>query len=169
MSAIAGTFSDLKILRGRKVVQIVVEIPLEKADEALKILGGVPNPASERWVAIAPLLNEPECRPPSEAASEDAGATPDNAPASSSHKRRWAELSPTQQAGILCEDPEFATFAKIVCADLDWNYNDPKIFVRDYCGIATRAQLSTNDAAAERWKTLEADFYAWQHNPRRPA
>jgi hypothetical protein len=30
-SATMGTFSDFKIIRGRKVAQIVVEIPLERA------------------------------------------------------------------------------------------------------------------------------------------
>ena len=48
----AGTFSDFKIVRGRKVAQLVIEVPLEKANEVLAALGGVPQPADPRSRAI---------------------------------------------------------------------------------------------------------------------
>ena len=51
--AVLGTFADCKILKTRSVLQIIVEIPIEQADEALKALGGIPQPSEERWCGIA--------------------------------------------------------------------------------------------------------------------
>jgi hypothetical protein len=54
-AAIRGTFSDFRLIKGRKCAQIICEIPIEEADAALSVLGGIPQPASERWIALAPL------------------------------------------------------------------------------------------------------------------
>src|SRR4051794_33660425 len=50
-----GTFSDFRLIKGRKCAQIVIEVPIEQADQALAALGGLPQPATEAWVAIARL------------------------------------------------------------------------------------------------------------------
>ena len=41
MAAIKATFSDFKLIKTRKVAQLVMEIPVEQADAALKALGGL--------------------------------------------------------------------------------------------------------------------------------
>jgi hypothetical protein len=69
-AAFEATFSDFKIIRGRKVAQVVLEVPLEAADTALRVLGGVPRPDAECWVAVARLqrsgaqAHEPGNAPP---------------------------------------------------------------------------------------------------------
>ena len=45
----------LESLRTRKVVQIVLEVPVEEADAAYQVLGGMPNPAESFWCAVAGL------------------------------------------------------------------------------------------------------------------
>src|SRR5262245_8254721 len=52
----ACTFEDIKIIKSRGVAQIICEVALEKADEALATLGGIPIPGKSRWVAIAALI-----------------------------------------------------------------------------------------------------------------
>lgn len=55
MAAIKATFSDFKLIKTRKVAQLVMEIPVEQADAALKALGGLPQFSTEQWVGIAPI------------------------------------------------------------------------------------------------------------------
>ena len=52
-AAFTASYSDLKVIRGRKVVQFVFEVPIEAAGHAMNVLGGMPNPMSETWFAIA--------------------------------------------------------------------------------------------------------------------
>lgn len=55
-TAIRATFCNFKNIQGRKVVQLICEIPIEDAEKACMVLGW-PNAVEPRWVAIA-LLNE---------------------------------------------------------------------------------------------------------------
>lgn len=52
-AAFTATYSDLKVVRTRQVVQFIFEVPLEAADHAINVLGGMPSPMQERWFAIA--------------------------------------------------------------------------------------------------------------------
>jgi hypothetical protein len=57
-SAIKATFADFKIVKTRKLAQLIFEIPIEQADSALAALGGIPRSDAERWVAIALLVQQ---------------------------------------------------------------------------------------------------------------
>lgn len=57
-AAFSATYSDWRIVKGRKAVQIVFEVPLEAAHHAYNVLGGMPNFGSENWFAIARMKNE---------------------------------------------------------------------------------------------------------------
>jgi hypothetical protein len=52
-AAFTATYSDLKVVRTRQVVQFIFEVPIEAADHACNVLGGMPSPMDERWFAIA--------------------------------------------------------------------------------------------------------------------
>lgn len=54
-AAFSATYSDLKVIRGRKVVQFIFEVPIEAAGHAYNVLGGMPSPMDEKWFAIARL------------------------------------------------------------------------------------------------------------------
>src|SRR5580704_17664915 len=56
-SAFQATFVKTIPVGGRKMVQFVFEVPVEKATEALNMLGGFPNAAESTWVGIARLVN----------------------------------------------------------------------------------------------------------------
>jgi hypothetical protein len=53
--AFRATYSDWKVVKGRKVIQVVLELPLEAADQAYQVLGGMPMAANEIWCAVARL------------------------------------------------------------------------------------------------------------------
>ena len=55
-AAIKATFCNFKNIAGRKVVQLIFEIPVEYASEAYETLGW-PDASDPKWAAIC-LLNE---------------------------------------------------------------------------------------------------------------
>jgi hypothetical protein len=136
-AAIQATFSDVKLIRSRKVCQIILEIPLEQADAALSTLGGIPQPHSERWVALARLNGHaPEPKPDKE-------------------KQRWEDLKLSMQAGIRCEEKAFQRY---VAAN---NSNEAAASVRSICGVDSRSGLNDNPVAADRWRALDRSYQAW--------
>ena len=55
--AFSATFSDFKLVKTRKVAQLIFEVPIEQVDAALKVLGGMPRSDAEAWVGIARLAS----------------------------------------------------------------------------------------------------------------
>jgi hypothetical protein len=54
-AAFRAVFSNFKFVKGRGVVQVILEIPVEGYDEAYRVLG-IPNDAESKWVAVARLV-----------------------------------------------------------------------------------------------------------------
>lgn len=133
--AIRATFHDIRPIKGRKLAQLVFEIPVEQADEALAALGGYPRPDHERWCGIA-LLDPANFSEPS--------STP--------QRRPFHELSMTQQAAIKCTDQEFQKFMSTA------NEHDCANAVRVRCGVKTRADIKPDTSAGDCWVRLLADY-----------
>ena len=62
MSAIEAEMVNYKLINGRKVMQIILEVPIENANHIVSVLGW-PNPAESKWVGVA-LLAKHETRNP---------------------------------------------------------------------------------------------------------
>lgn len=133
MSAIRATFSDFRTVKSRKVAQLVMEVPIEEADAALRTLGGVPRPDIERWVGIAPITAQPREK----------------------QSRRWEDLTNAQQAGIRCNEGAFQKWLSVSDAD------EAAAQVREQCAVDSRAELDTDADAARRWHDMDADYEAW--------
>jgi hypothetical protein len=58
-AAFSASYSDWKVIKGRKVIQIIFEVPMEAAGHAYNVLGGMPNFGADEWFAIA-RLQKPE-------------------------------------------------------------------------------------------------------------
>jgi hypothetical protein len=141
--AIRGCFSDFRLIRGRKVCQLVVELPIEEADEALRVLGGLPQPASERWLALAPL-NITSIKP--------------------KEKQRFEDLKSAMQAGIRCGEPAFWRFLDELGGDVA-SEEAAAIWVRAYCGVSSRSALNLDPKAAAKWQELDARYMLWLREP----
>jgi hypothetical protein len=144
-AAIQATFSDFRLVKGRKVAQLVLEIPLEQADAALSTLGGIPQPQSERWVAIARLNGHvPEPKPDKE-------------------RQKWEDLKLSMQAGIRCNEIAFRRFLTETesSAFEARNVEDAEQMVRERCEVDSRKELNLDPEAARRWKDLERSYQAW--------
>ena len=97
-AAFRATYSDWKLIRTRKCVQLVFEVPIEESNKAYEVLGGMPNPACEVWCAVARLVNPAEevaQQPPPSAIPDKAGAP---------------RYSLSQRAVLLCKQPIFRRF-----------------------------------------------------------
>lgn len=189
MSAICASFADFKLIKGRKVCQLVCEVPLEQADAALAALGGLPNPHAERWVGIAPLKEQPQVQP-SPGPAGDGGSTAVSSPASTPQaqprgaaaaatkpERKWDDIPPSQQAGIACERDDFRRWVQRDAPIKRWNQEravdhpwwgksvavdaaEAAQYIRWYCGVSSRSELDTNPEAAARWRDLYGKFQA---------
>ena len=140
-----ATYSDWRLIRGRKVVQVVFEIPLEAADSAYATLGGMPNPAAEAWCAIARLDPETASEPPAAKAASDT---------------RMA-----QRAGMLCKDPVFWRFLNNFAADVITDAEKAAAAVRSVCEVKSRSEIKPNTTAGDRWDWLEGEFIVWRDAP----
>ena len=145
MTAFAGVFSDFKLIKTRSVAQLIIEIPIESADHALKLLGGVPQASKERWVGIAPLSAKPE-PPARETAQEDPFEQPGQHGADPT--RRFWDLPPAQQAALKCADSHFQKW--LVVEDQD----TAAAWVRAHCKVSSRSELNTNAEAAAIWRQV---------------
>lgn len=147
MAAVAGTFSDFGIVKGRKVARLVIEIPIEQADQALRALGGVPQPHAPQWVGIAPIdMRKVEDKP----------------------KRKMNELPIPNQVALTCEREAFQRFLVEVLSVSEGILGDTEKTaeaVRWQCGVNSRSEIVQGSEAAEKWFRLKADFDLWMENP----
>lgn len=133
-AAIKGTFSDFKIIRGRKVAQLVIEIPLEEADAALTVLGGLPRPDAERWLAIARL---------------DASKAQES-PAK--ERRAFCDLPMSQQAALKSNDPAFQRFMNTRSEE------ECATSIKNFCIVKSRKDIIDGERSGLLWLTLLRDF-----------
>lgn len=162
-AAISGDFATYRHVQGRKVLQLVIEVPAEMASAVFAALG-TPGAGEGIPVALARLQTVPE-QP-----SGNSGQLP--AP---KERRPFSELPYSQQAAMRCAEPEFFKFlqtkfrpdAVIPFDPLRDNNAPPAVpYLRNLIGIGSRRDLDHHPIAAERWQALEAEYYAWSRGMR---
>ena len=164
-AAFQATYSDWRLVKGRKVVQVVFEIPLEDANKAYDVLGGMPDPSKSVWCGIARLKHEGGANqqfPNSDPTRNEAPRSPTTE--GGARKRDWNELSPAQQTGMLCHDP---TFVRFLIEEIEHDFSvtcpeDAATIVRQQCGVKTRADIVPGTDAATKWSRLYGRFLAWK-------
>lgn len=127
---ITGTYADFKIIKTRKVAQMVVEFPIEQAESFVSKLG-LPKPHEEVWVAVAMLK-------------------------SVSVQTSGKATSAIQQAGILCKDVSFGTWLRD-SKKMEINpANEVEVqdALRTILGVSSRAEMRDNDQALAIWERL---------------
>lgn len=163
--AVAGTYSDLKIIKTRGYAQVVIEVPLSRAEQIVEIFG-LPLPDRETWVAIAPLGFDPY------------GA--DGAPAGQRHRQQQhpdqhpAAAPPADPLGqnavtscaLRCQEVSFQRWLLgPPPAGAAWSEEDAAREVRKRLGITSRSEIATSPEARRRWKALIARYMEHTHAP----
>jgi hypothetical protein len=158
-AAFSATFADWKLIKTRKCVQIVFEVPLEAADAAYQVLGGMPDPSTSVWFGIAKLQptttggrghEVAETAPRQQTANRAGGA------------RKWDELPYSQQAALSCDDKVFWAFLREELGYEVMNIYAAAVAVRMFCEVTSRSELDTGGMAARKWAEMWQRYGAWK-------
>lgn len=80
------------------------------------------------------------------------------------HPRQpFAQMPAAQQAGILCNDPQFQRFAAIRSGFTNGQFTTTAAaeYLRTCCGITSRRALNSSAPARARFNILRTEFDAW--------
>jgi hypothetical protein len=165
--AILCDFTDFKRVATRNTFQLIFELPLEQAEEAIKLLGN-PLPGKTLKCGIArvssPIAQRQSTRTVQRDAM-DAGSTPVGEP---KEKTKWQKLRPSAQAALRCQEPEFWDYLEAEFP-AHWHQADPPepdvlaaTIVRDMCGVRSRAELDRDDQAALAWADIDHRYQDWR-------
>jgi len=146
-AAFKASYADWKLIKTRSCVQIVFEIPVEKANEAYECLGGMPVSANESWFAIARLKQQEEGK--NNIATEK--------PAPTQPPARAPRNKLTTRAGILSNDPLFHKWL----AEQGYT-GDSADYVRMFCEVNSRKDILPGTRHADRFDLLESGFICWR-------
>ncbi|MED5369092.1 MAG: hypothetical protein VX978_06320, partial [Pseudomonadota bacterium] len=125
-SIMRGAYSDFKVIKSRKVIQMVVEFPIESSNSFVEMFG-IPQPHEEQWVAVALMDKRAVIR------------------------NETATIA-IRDAGILCKNPSFGEWlrAERGMSEVDPNDSDSIAqAVRAILGIRSRSELSDNSEALQ--------------------
>lgn len=143
---IDGNYADFKLVKTRSVCQLIIEIPIERAEAAIAAFG-MPIPGSEIHVAVARLVDPATSKEP---------RTP-NPDASERGRAAYAEKAPGEQAivrsALLAREAAFQTWLNV---DSETRAADA---IRRHCQIHSRKDLATNNEAFSRFIKLESDYH----------
>ena len=138
---VQGTYSDAKFIKSRKVLQVIIEIPVEHGDAFFEKFG-VPNShENERWIELSDLGHH---------ASLEGDEEGDKA---------------VQQAGILCKDPEFGRFLAYYLNVVSDENNCDKVadLLRDITGVKSRTEYRHDKDRRRAFHNIVSQFH---HNKR---
>ena len=130
-----GTYSDFKLIKGRKVAQMVIEFPIENSETVISTFG-IPQPHMEKWVAVA-LLNE------------------------TAVLRNETATKAIQEAGILCKEARFGQWLRDERGMQEVQPENSETIaqaLRAILGIKSRADLSTDKEALGVWHSLKSAY-----------
>jgi hypothetical protein len=129
-------------VQGRKVLQLVIEVPAESASAVFAAFG-YPGSGNPIPVAVARLTPEAIAKPN----------------AAEKTRTPFLDLPLPQQAAMRCAELEFWSFLRergATCFSAD----DAARFVRLHCNVTSRAGITEGTTAGERWKALEGEYFA---------
>jgi hypothetical protein len=131
-AVITGTFADLKLVKTRSTVQVIIECPIEQAKQVTDLLG-FPLPGQEIHVAVARL--------------------------STNRGTPKTQTNLAQQAGIACGTSSFHIFLQETHPHV--TSDTAAQMVRDICGVASRRELDSDPAKGRLWQALHGRYIEW--------
>lgn len=154
--AIKGDYADFKLIRTRKVCQIVVEVPMERAGDVTRLLG-LPNPATGTPCAVA-LINETSGPCPTPGPEQRAGdRAPDAAPAPPK------QVTNITRAMAMARDEQFWKFCGTYAGlKVPTNEDEALKALKLLCNVQSRTELNEFPKAAETFNRLRGKFNSWR-------
>ena len=130
-----GAYSDFKVIKSRKVIQMVIEFPIESSANFVEMFG-IPQPHEEQWVAVA-LMNK------------------------TAVVKNETALKAIQDAGILSKSQSFGRWLKDERGMTEVNPQDPNSIaqaLRAILGVRSRSELNTDSEALKVWHALKSSY-----------
>lgn len=153
---ILGSYSNMIVVKTRSVVQVVIEVPIERGGEITSLLG-FPNPAAEVPVVIARMAPEK--------LSEQSNVVhiENHRPVDDENEPHKPPRPLSQIAAILCNNVVFQTFIQEQSDGWDHRPTSDEAteWLRSNCGIKSRTELNGNEVAAQRFKKIRGQYEAW--------
>lgn len=137
---ITASFSEWRMVKTRKTLQLVFEVPLERQAEVLTMLGA-PMPDQEIWCAIA--LMSSAAKEPDAAKSERAKET---------YRGKSDMEQAATRAAIMCKDRRYWSW----CGAANENEAAQHMYV--IIGYPTRSVIATNEDAYRAFLAHEVEF-----------
>jgi hypothetical protein len=161
-AAFKASYADFKLIKTRGVVSISFELPVEQAQSALDVLGGMPVAATEVWCGIARI--KPEIEVMQVVGRESSKSQSDTSPRSrvEAGAKKWDEMTLCAQAHTLCNDQSFIKFMR---EETHASLGFEAEYVKTYCGVSSRSQLARGTESGDRWASLVSRYRAWMANP----
>ena len=174
-AAFQATYADWRLVKGRKVCQIILEVPLEAANSVLDVLGGMPDPAQSLWLGVARLNGNPELPSPSSHQTspgnfDATGGVSPPLPGTDGRKpgaqsKPWSSMILAQQAGIRCADVPFQHFLSEKLKRSVVSAEEAAAAVRRFCVVSSRSDIKPHQLSGRLWKQLDDEFMTWMHYP----
>jgi hypothetical protein len=146
-AAIMASYADFKIIKTRQVCQMILEVPLERAESVVAAFG-LPQPAKETYVAVARLQTPAKEETP-----------PTALPVA---HRPFPDLPYPQQAALRCQDMSFRDWLREFYEPGIRSADDAAKFVREHCGVTSRADIRPGTNAADSWERLNTRYTLWE-------
>lgn len=140
---ITAVFAEFQMVKTRGMLKLIFEVPLEQGESALAILG-VPLPAQERWVAIAPLVHGAVERKASTIVGGETALRQCHALSKEYKFQKWiiSRFGNTYMENLSLAEAEAMTRAIII----------------EFCNISSRGELLTKRDAINKWAEIVATF-----------
>ena len=171
-AAFKAVFTDWRLIKGRKCVSICFEVPLELADEAYQVLGGMPDPGSSSWCAIARLLPTQQGDSDAKGGGALLASAPHETGAGPPGEAAGAQLAPraepaashrlTIRAIMLCKDPLFRKFLESHSGMKSVVEERAAVYIRETCGVTSRSEIKPGTEAATKLDFIESAFICWR-------
>lgn len=153
LCAIEADYVNWRPVNGRKVLQLVFEVPLELTHDVLTRLG-TPTPGESKWCAIA-LLDPDAPAKPTQAVIDgqkqiDELYRPKGQAEGGSPKKAWNEYKPSQQITILCGDEAFQRYFGAR------NEDEALATVKEQLRVKSRREIDREPGNTARWNEMHA-------------
>ena len=147
MSAIQSDYRTFKHIPSRKCYQLIMEIPEEEFANVCQVLG-YPRTGENTYVGIALLGNSIVTKPEI------------NCDKSEGEKLRTRAI-------MLCKDENFQLFVSHAISTkeltIDASLMNSIAYLKHWCGIQSRSELTTNINAQNKFKELLEQYKSWQY------
>ena len=163
-AAILATFADWRTVKGRKVLQLIFEVPLEDQAKVLSHLGA-PMPMEEKWCGIARVASKGAKAVGASTRKDGVEGAAGNGvpnkpvtPTATKPKQRWSDMRPSARAAMLTKDPEFW---EMLSATSEQEADDT---MKRILGIVSKRDLDVTERtpAVRKFEKMDGDFTAYR-------